>query len=229
MNETILKSEIELIAYSFVVNSPASYEEAGKTMIALNDLLSKIKNYWKPLKEKAYEAHKIITSKENEMINPVEERKKILSAKISSYLTEQSRIKMEEQRRLDVERLAQEKVEMERLEKESKEAENNWELKKAAELKNQSENVYIPPSIVQSEIKKIVTMDTGTMSVKKDIEVEIINVSDILRHIISGKLPTSIIEIKELKLKQFLKMSGIMELSGCNIREVINAQVRKAR
>ena len=229
MDENTLQMEIEISPDQFIVNSPESYTDAGKTMLSLNDLLSKVKSYWKPLKEKAYEAHKAITAKENEMIKPIEERKKLLSTKISAYLTEQDRIKREEQQRLDSERRAQEKAERERLEAESKKAEESWDLKKAVELKAQAESVYVPPTLVLSEIKKTISMDEGTMSAKKDIEVEIINISDILRHIISGKLPTSIIAINESKLKQYLKMSGIMELTGCNIREVINAQVRRAR
>jgi len=229
MDENTLQMEIELSPNNFIVNSPESYADAGKTMLSLNDLLSKIKNYWQPLKQKAHEAHKAITAKENEMLKPIEERKKILSSKVSAYLTEQDRIKREEQKRLDDERRELEKAERERLETESKKAEESWDLKKAVELKAQSESVYIPPTIVQSEIKKTVVMDEGTMSTKKDIEVEIINISDILRHIISGKLPSFIISINELKLKQFLKMSGIMELSGCNIKEIINAQVRRAK
>jgi len=229
MDENALQMEIEFSPNQFIVNSAESYAEAGKVMLSFNDLLSKIKSYWKPLKEKAHEAHKAITAKENEMIKPIEERKKLLSTNISAYLTEQDRIKREEQRRLDDERRAQEKAERERLEAESKKAEDSWDLKKAVELKAQSESVYIPPTIVQSEIKKTVTMDTGTISAKKDIEVEIINISDILRHVISGKLPSFIVSINETKLKQFLKMSGIMELSGCNIKEIINAQVRRAK
>jgi len=229
MDENTLQIEIESTFIPININSAGSYEEAGRAMLEINDLLSKVKSYWKPLKEKAHEAHKAITAKENEMIKPIEERKKLLSTKISAYLTEQDRIKREEQRRLDDERRAQEKAERERLEAESKKAEDSWDLKKAVELKAQSESVYIPPTIVQSEIKKTVTMDTGTISAKKDIEVEIINISDILRHVISGKLPSFIVSINETKLKQFLKMSGIMELSGCNIKEIINAQVRRAK
>lgn len=232
MNELELKKEVVTVTdqiNAMVVNSPESYTEAGRAIIGMNDLVKKIKEYWKPLKEKAFQVHKEITGKENEMLKPVEDRRKELAKRVSAYLTEQERIKQDEQRKRDEEIRAQIERERAKLEKKAEKAEVKGDTDKAEALREQAADVYVPPVIVQGAVDKTTRTEEGTISTVKDIEVTITDPVEILKGIIAGHIPIAVITINESKLKAHCKSFGIKQLPGCVINEIVKSQFRGAK
>jgi hypothetical protein len=232
MDENALKQEImtvdERIA-AVVVCDAQTYEVAGKMVIDLDGLKKKIEAYWKEPIEKAFQAHKALTAKRGEMLKPVDDRRKTLTQKISAYLTEEDRKRREEQRRLDEKRREAEQKERDRLAKLAAKAEEKGKIDKAEALREKAEEVYIPPAVVVPEVERTTRMDEGTVSTVKDIEIEIVDVKAVLRAVVDGKLPVSIVTVNDAKLKKAIKDFDIKVLDGVVIREVVKGQFRGAK
>lgn len=90
-----------------------TYDQAAAEFNAACHLEKQITDHYAPLKQKAHEAHKAICSAEKEMLNPVLQAKQSLSMAIGAWDTEQERIRIAEQRRLEEE--ARQRAEEEQL------------------------------------------------------------------------------------------------------------------
>lgn len=90
-------------AARILIKDQASYDLAAEKFRSVSALEKQIKDYHKPLKDKAHAAHKAICDAENGMLKPVTEAKRILSQSIGAWDDEQERIRIAEQRRLEEE------------------------------------------------------------------------------------------------------------------------------
>jgi len=228
-DEQDLKQEIMAVderINAVIVNDAESYATAGTLVIALDQLKRKINDYWNDPITKAFQVHKSLTAKRAEMLQPVDERRKSLTKKISEYLTLQEQIKREEQRALDEARRIAEQKERERLEKLAIKAEEKGNAEKAEILREKAEDVYIPPAIVIPEVEKTTRLETGTASQKKDIAVKVTDEKLVLKEIVDGRLPIGIITISVPKLKQAIRLTGLKQVPGCTITEIVSASFR---
>src|SRR4030043_789166 len=108
MEEKELEQEIADVdqqVNSIVVNSPETHAATGQVVIAIDQMIKRVKEFWQEPKEKAHQTHVAICKRENEMLMPLKERRASIAKQISNYLTEQDRIRRDEQRTLDEERL----------------------------------------------------------------------------------------------------------------------------
>jgi len=229
MQEQELKTEIvraDEQVRAIVVKTKDDFEIASAYILSLKDLRKKVIVYWKDMKGKTHQAWKAVCDSEKNMLDPVDRNIKILDQKNRAFLTEQENIRKEEQRKLDEDRRKKEEAERRRLEERAARAEEKGKLEKAEQLREKKEDVYIPPATVEPEIEKTTRTDAGTISQKKDIEIRITDPMAILRAVVAGQLPIGIVEIKESKLKQAIKLQAITNLEGCIIREVVNTQYR---
>ena len=226
--EKELKKELQTIEAEskIIVADKETYETATTIVISLKDMRKKIVDYWRAPKDAAFTAHKEITKKEKEMLDPVDIRIKELSNNINKFLTDERRKREEEQRRLDDERRKQEAKERAKIEARAEKAEAAGKEEKAEALRNKAEAVYIPPSVVESAVDKTTRTEAGTVTTKQDIEIEIISALSVIKHIAAGTLPVGIVTINEAKLKQAIKLNAIEKLEGIIIREVSKAQYR---
>lgn len=229
MEEQVLKSEITTVeekVKEITVTDKQTFELAGELIIDLDRLVKQIKEYWKEPKERAFQAHKAITAKESEMLRPVTDRRNDLAGKIKRYLTEQERIRREEQARLDAERIKREQAERDKLAKQAAKAEEKGNAEKAEALREKINDVFVAPSIVVPEVEKTTRMDTGTVSVTKDIEVIINDEKALIAEIAAGNVPASIVTFSVPKLKAYIKLQGLTKLNGVTIAEVSSAKFR---
>lgn len=229
MDEQVLKNEIMTLddqVKAVVVNSPESYENAGTVVASLESLKKKITAYWKDPIAKAFDAHRALTEKRNEMLKPVDEKIKSLRKKISEYLTAVERKKREEQARLAREAAEKEAKEKAKLEKKAERAEENGNTAKAAAIREQAENVFVPMNIASSEVEKTTRTEDATISAKKDIEIVITEPLEIIKGIASGKIPISVVDISVSKLKKYVKDYQLKQLDGCIINEIVTAAIR---
>lgn len=213
-----------------VVNSPESHERASNVVLSLDGLIRKVKDYWKEPKEAAFRAHKGIVAKESEMLKPMEDQRKVIVGRISTYLTEQDRIRQEEYRRLEAEQRKKEEAERNRLLEEAAKAEAEGSSVDAEVLLSMAEDVPVeappPPAPV---IPQTVRTDNGTVSQRKDIEVTVTDIKAVLKAVIDGTLPLNVVEISATKIKQYVKLSGLAEIPGCTVRQVVSGTFRPGR
>jgi len=230
MDENELKNEIMTVDQR--INEVAiidndSYGFAGSLVVELDNLKKRIETYWKDPVDKAFAAHKSLTAKRAEMLNPVSERRKALTTKINAYLTEQENIKLAAQIKLDDERWAAEQRERDRLNKMAEKAEAAGKVEKAELLREKVEEVFVAPAIVVPTVEKTTRLDTGTISQKKELYIEVVSVMELLKEIVVfGRLPVGIVTISNEKLKQAIKLNSLKSVPGCIIEERISASFR---
>ena len=211
MDEKQITQEIQTYdVASVVISNQDEYQSAGEIIIGLDGLKKKIVEYWKEPKRKAHEAHKEITRKENEMLAPVNERRSTLNRKISGYLTA-----------LESERRKKEAEERKRIEARAKRAEEKGKEEKAEQLREVAESVYVQP-----KVEKTTRTDVGSVTQKKEIDIYITDVKELLRQVIAGKIPESVISVNEFKVKQFIKNFELKEFPGVRITESVKASFR---
>ena len=230
-DEKELKQGLRLVekkAGEIQVIDQESFTVAGSFILDIDGMIKRIKDYWKSPKDSAFKAHKEITAKENEMLKPLEEKRKAVNLLMSRYATEQERIRQEEQRRINAEREEKERKEREKLEKRAAAAEEKGQTEKAEALREKADMVIIPPVIIVPEVEKTVQTDAGSITQRKDIEVTITDAKKILQAVIDGRLPIGCVNINETVLKRAIKDNAINALDGCVIRQIVNTSFRRA-
>jgi hypothetical protein len=229
MQEQELKQEITTIdnqVKSVVITNQESFTDAGNITLTIDGMIKQVKEYWKEPKEKAFQAHKAITAKESEMLGPLKEMRNMVQKKISAYLTEIDRKRKEEQAKLDEQRRKQEEAEKKKLAERAARAEESGKTEKAEALREKAEEVYVPPVVVQPEVEKTTRTEFGTISKKEKLNITVLDPLEVIKAVARKDAPITIVNIKEAKLKDFIKLSKLKEFPGCEIREVIDAQFR---
>lgn len=87
-------------AMSIVVRSIVDRTAAAELGRGIAQLDKQIEDFFKPMKEAAFKAHREICKKETEVRGPLEQAKKYLSSQIGTFDAEQERIHREEEARL---------------------------------------------------------------------------------------------------------------------------------
>ncbi|HNX81942.1 MAG TPA: hypothetical protein PKL77_07330 [Candidatus Omnitrophota bacterium] len=225
--EAEVKSEIEQFRGStdIVINDKESYEYAGEIILRGKSILKGIADKFAAPVKAAYDAHKQIKGLQNNLEEPIKKMIADLQSKANAYLTEQERLRREEQKRLDDERRAKEEAERERLRAEAEKAEKEGKTEQAAALKVELETVVVVPEIAQAEVEKTTRLDEGVISAKADIDVTITDKAAFLRKVIEEQR-WDFIEIKEAAFKRFAKAAGLTEYPGTVIAEVKKAAFR---
>lgn len=229
INEQELQQEAVQVSEqvnAVVVRDQETYSIAGNMILALDKLKKKITDYWAEPIDTAFKAHKALTAKRAEMLNPIEDRGKALNRKMGEYATEQDRIRREEQRKIDEARRKKEDDERRKLEERARKAEEAGKEAKAEELREKAEAVYIPPTVVVPEVEKTTRTDSGTISQVKDIDIEIYNPLSVMKSIAAGELPLSIVTINEAKLKAHIKAFDLKAIPGVTVTPKITAKFR---
>lgn len=108
-------------AQSIVVASSADMERADKFNQDVKAMVKQVDDVFKPLADKASQAHRAITGKWNEIKKPLVEAQEIITRKVRAYIQEEKRKAEEEEarlreeaRKLEEERRLAEAVELEK-------------------------------------------------------------------------------------------------------------------
>ena len=181
-------------AKSLQVESKEDYINATDFAKEISTAKKKVIEYWKEPKKQADEAHKAITRKEKEMLQPLNQCETILKAKISDYVQEQERLAREEEARLKAE---QEKLAMQQLEEADKLRKQGNEVEAAVAEEN-------AVSISQIDTKVDNNVKVEGISFRKDYEIIIAD---------PNKVPAYFngIELREIKtnnIKKLVKMTN---------------------
>lgn len=188
-------SSIVETANNMNITNQEDLEYAAGFLKDIKSTQKKIKEYWEEPIKRAYEAHKALKSKANEMLEPLQNSEKIIKEKISDYTITMERLKREEEERI---RAEQEQQALEQLqEAERLKAEGNEVEAQIAE-----ENAVAMSQIdikVDSKIEKVVGL-----SFRKDYEIVVTDASKVPAYI-NG---TEIRKIDLAQIKRFVKMTN---------------------
>ena len=229
MNEQEIKSEVVKVQEEFSqirVANKADMNIASAKVFELDKMANKIKEYWSEPKKKAHEAHKAITAKEKEMLEPILNLKSEIVKMIDSFLRIEEQKRREEQARLDAERRKKEEAERLKLEKKAVKAEEKGNVEKAEELREKAEDVYIPPAIIEPAEKTVKT-DNGSITARRVKKIEVLDLMDVIKGIAAGTIPLTVIELKEQNLLKWMDACGLKEAPGCRLYDDVQSSFRR--
>lgn len=208
-----------------VVDDPMTYEMATEIVNKGLAYVKTINDLFEEPARKAHEAHKAITSLRESLKEPITKRINILKSKISLYLTEVDRKRKEEQAKADAERLRLEAEERARLQEEANRLKAEGKTEEAEEKLIEAETVVVVPEIVQTEVPKTVRTAFGSVTGKAELVFTITNMTEFLNALCAKDL-LEFVEIKEAKVKQYLKVNKIKEFPGLSITEIVQGNFR---
>jgi len=208
-----------------VVDDPITLEMATETVNKGLAYVKTINDLFEEPARKAHEAHKAITSLRESLKEPITKRINVLKSKISLYLTEVDRKRKEEQAKADAERLRLEAEERARLQEEADRLKAEGKTEEAAEKLIEAETVVVVPEIVQTEVPKTVRTAFGSVTGKAELVFTITNMTEFLNALCAKDL-LEFVEIKEAKVKQYLKVNKIKEFPGLSITEIVQGNFR---
>ena len=233
MSEQLQETEINKQALTLfeeakeiIVKDQTTFVEAGAFRQAVKKLEKVIVDYFAPIKSNAYATWKGICAKENEALAPVQQAEAVAKKAVSVYLTEQARLQAIEQAKLEAEAKAKAEKERERLFRLAEKAEIKGNQEKAEELLEQAGAVYEKPVFAVPEVPKTTRVGNGTVTAVNRLEVTITDPMALLKEVVSGHVPITIVEFKEAILKSWVKSAGITIMPGIIIQKVIDSQVR---
>jgi predicted phage tail protein len=189
INETV-KIENKALALPkkaklIVVDSNAGLEMADKKVKDLDAMLKEIDSTFKPIADKAFQAHRAVTGKWKEVKQPLEDAKVYLVNQVKAYQTKVKQAIEAEERRLQ-EIARQEEEERRLLEAEEAEKEGNYE--EAQEIINTP--VYVAPVKVQNNTPKI---DGRKYTVKS--KAKVINKLDVIKTVANNPALLDLVDI----------------------------------
>lgn len=190
-----------------IVDQP-SYDSAAKLLLdAIIPFRKRWENYWKPLKEAAWSAHKGIMDKFNEGDKPAEAAERTVKAEIRRWDDQQARIQQELQRK------AQEEAE----------AREREERLKAAVLAEQSGAtaeevdaiVESPVAVVAAPVERTYERSAG-ISGRDNWKCRVTDVKALCKAIAAGKVPVNYIIPNESVLNARAKADReTLNIPGC--------------
>jgi len=122
-NVEVIKSEVAPVltnAAAMTVTTPAEYAIAGDFLKTVKAAQKKVTDFFAPMKQKAHEAHKAITSQETATLKPLFDAENALKRNMLTFYQAQERIRIEAQRKAQEEADRQAAAERARLEREAK-------------------------------------------------------------------------------------------------------------
>lgn len=133
------------------VDTPETYNSAADFLKELKSAQKKVTDWFGPMKKKAHEAWKSITTREKEVLEPLQQAEQQIKGKMIVWKQEQDRKRREEERKLQAEAEERARRERERL---RKKAEKLKTPEKQEEYRRAADEVQVPVVTVQSEVPK---------------------------------------------------------------------------
>lgn len=88
---------IELRAEAVVIKDDTDFQAAGEFGVLIKQKAGEVTDFFKPLKDAAYKAHKAVCDREKEMLTPLKNAEKVLKKTMGDYTMEQERKRREQE------------------------------------------------------------------------------------------------------------------------------------
>lgn len=216
-----ISTDISIVenAKKFIVASEPGYVAAGEFKSSLKHELKDREDYFEPLREKAYSAYQEVLDKKRKVCEPYKTAIDIIQKTMDAYLTKIENERREAQRKAEEE--ARKQAEKERQALLEKAVKAKSEEKQEA-LLDKAEQVYVKPVIVEPVQPKTIKTDSGvSLSGRRKIEVDVVDLRKLCKFVGDGIVPDTIIDIKYSVLNKWVQSAGIKngQIPGIIIRE----------
>lgn len=180
----------------------------------------------KPMNE-ALRAHNDLFKR---LSGPLDLAERTVKGKMSSWYAEQERIREAQERKAREEARAREQAEREKLERQAAKAEAKGHVEAAEELKQRAAEVYVEPAPVAVQTESTVIAGKGSVTMRKDIEIEIENPYALLEAILKEEMPLAWLKFDVQAIKRRAKADnltpGSKAIPGVRIKPAIVSAVR---
>lgn len=210
-------TNVERMANEIVIQSEADLQNAVDFVKTIKNSASKVTEFFKPMKDSAYKAHKSVCDREKSMLQPLQTAEKNVKAKIGDWTREQERLRLEkeeEMRRQAEAESARKLEEAARLEVEGKKEEAEAALQDAQYTEDAAKNMT-----VATAVPKVSGLSTQKVWEITDVD--------------AAKVPVEIngIEIRPVDTSAVMKIinmsKGKAVIPGITYRETTRVSVRR--
>ena len=208
---------VETRANEMVISNDDEYEKAAELGQQIKTKAKVVTDFFKPMKDTAYQAHKAICDREKTMLNPLLDAEKKLKKSMTTYFQE----KEQKRKALEAELQKQAEAERERMLNEAAdlEAEGKSEEAEAVLMDAQATESVASQAVVVMNVPK-----AKGVSSSKDWEIESID---------KEKVPVNFsgIEIRPVDEKAVLRLikasKGSIQIPGVKYKETIKMSIRR--
>jgi hypothetical protein len=217
-------------AEAIIIGSPVEYDQAALFLTKIKTMAKEVEaeriKGAKPLNE-AIRAH-------NEHFKrwsvPLETSERTVKTKMQAWYMEQERIREEAASKARDEARRKEEAEREKLQRQAAAAEAKGRAERAEELKAQAAAVYVEPAFTPAQAESTVVTSKGAVTMRQDIEIEVVNPYELLEAIMKDELPLAWIKIDVQAIKRRARADslqpGSTALPGVRIKPAIVSAVR---
>lgn len=213
-------------AKAIMIVDDTTREIAAEFSASARRVVKVIEEEFKPDIEKAHQLHKGLLDRCKRLTLPFKEAQTIVDGEIRRDYLERERVRMEEERR------AREKAEAERKVMEAAKAREvesmigRGDIDGAEQLNDAA--VIVNPVIPVAPVQKTTASAAGSITARRDIEVEMVDKGQVIAAVMDGKLPDLVLDVNVGAAKRYAKASGLTSMPGFTIREtaVVSGRVR---
>lgn len=218
--EVEIKQEVGLVevrANEMIISTDTEYEQAAEFGQQIKTKAKVVTDFFKPMKDSAYQAHKAVCDREKTMLKPLQDAEKTLKKSMTAYLQEKERKRKELEAKLQKEA----------------EAERERMLNEAAALEAAGKTEEAEAALMDAQVtesvatKAIVTMDVPKargVSSSKDWEIESVD---------KEKVPMNFagVEIRPVDEKAIMRLirasKGSIQIPGIKYAETMKMSIRR--
>ena len=186
------------------------------TRVVAAEFATKARKFIKAIKveldpdiKKANDLHKSLTTKRKSLIAPFKDAQEVVDKEIRRDFMVQEKLRREE------ERVAQEKADAAVAAEEVEVVDEVGDLIDAGDLEGAeallNSDVVAPPVVPVAPVQRSVASSSGTMTMRKDIKVELSSTAAVMAAILEKRLPGTFVEVNMAVAKRYAKVNGFTE------------------
>lgn len=209
-------------ARALAIIDQQTFDAAGEMLVAIKGLRAEAESHHRPIIDAAHKAHKAALDGLKKIDGPLAEAESIIKPKISGYLQEQERIRLEAERKA---REEAERLEAERLESAIVEAEQNGaSVEEVAAMCEQPMPIAMPAPVAPA-VRPVYGVSTA-----KTYRVEVISIRELCKAVAMGQVPETYVAANMPTLNGVARATkGAVRIPGCRVVEdsVVRAAGRR--
>jgi len=204
-------------AKSIVIVDDVTRAIATELSVNIRKALKLIEAEFRPDIEVAHKLHKDLLVRLNKVSAPFKQAQLVVDAEIRSEYLERERVRREEERKEQEAAEKECRAQEEARQREVEELIDKGELDEAEEVLDSQ--VVVTPIVPVAAVEKTTRSGAGSVTVRTDIVVEVVDKRVVLEAIIAGTLPSAIVDINMGAAKRYAKAGELWAMPGFSITE----------
>ena len=204
-------------AQSIMIVDDTTRELAAEFTANCRKAVKAIEAEFKPDIEKAHQLHKDLLARMKRLTLPFVEAQSVVDGEIRRDWLERERERKEAERKAQLEAEAERKRQEAQLAQEAAEAIAQGDMERAEVLADSE--VVVQPIQPTPIVGKTTQSNAGSTTVRKDIDVELVDKQAVITAVGDGKLPDTLLDVNLGAAKRYAKASGLTSMPGFRITE----------